>query len=336
MRQPVTIARCPIVTNAPRTRALPPSRTARPAVNVTPWTRRETLIRGVTLLAAAGLGRIGAADTPTTMRKVAVTIDDGPATGADRDLARFVRISDRLREAFVAEKAPAIMFVNERQIQVDGERDARTAVLHRWLDAGLELGNHTYAHLDAGKVQLSRFLDDIVKGEVVTRPLLEARGQKLRWFRYPFLATGSGAMAKAIEDFLATRGYRIAPVTADYHDYSFAGLYSRHLRAGDQAKADAQFATVLQALDDGFARAEKRSVDALGYELPQTLLVHCNEMNALTLPRTLQRIRARGYRFVSLDEAMEDPAYRLPLRPGALGGGGLFNHLAAAKRAAAP
>ncbi|HSH17669.1 MAG TPA: hypothetical protein VLD18_16635, partial [Verrucomicrobiae bacterium] len=88
------------------------------------------------------------------------------------------------------------------------------------------------------------------------------------------------------------------------------------------------------ALDTGFTRAEQRSVEVLGYELPQTLLIHCNEMNSVTLRTTIQRIRERGYTFVTLDEAMTDPAYNLPnLRPGELGGGGLFNSLAAAKRA---
>ena len=73
----------------------------------------------------------------------------------------------------------------------------------------------------------------------------------------------------------------------------------------------------------------------LGYELPQALLIHCNEMNALTLRQTIARMRDRGYTFVPLDEAMTDPAYATPgLKPGAMGGGGLFNAIAAAKIAA--
>lgn len=297
--------------------------------------RRLLLARSAALLAVLALRRLGA-QAPARARKLAVTIDDGPVTGAGNDLAAFLRIADALREAFVAEKVPAIMFVNERQFNVDGQRDARVAVLHRWLDAGLELGNHTYAHGNLGEVGLASFLDEIVKGEVITRPLLAARGRKLEWFRFPFLASGSGDTAKAVEEFLAKRGYRIAPVSVDYHDYSFAGTYSRHVRAGDTAKADAQFATVMQAVDAAFARCEARSVEVLGYELPQTLLIHCNELNALTLRRTLGRFRERGYEFVSLDEAMVDPAYATRgLRPGAMGGGGFFNSIAAAKRAAA-
>ncbi|MEO7414052.1 MAG: hypothetical protein ABIZ81_11930, partial [Opitutaceae bacterium] len=51
------------------------------------------------------------AGEPVKSRRVAVTIDDGPAVNVDNDLARFVKISDALRETFVAEKVPAIMFV---------------------------------------------------------------------------------------------------------------------------------------------------------------------------------------------------------------------------------
>ena len=299
--------------------------------------RREMLVKSAVGLASFALPELAGAQEPVKGRKIVVTIDDGPATGPSRDLAAFVRISDALRESFVAEKVPAIMFVNERQLNIDGQRDARVGVLHRWLDAGLDLGNHTYSHPDLGKVEPARFMDDIIKGEVISRPLLAERGKKLGWFRYPFLATGNGETAAAVEEFLTRHGYWIAPVSVDYHDYSFAGVYVRHLRAGDTQKAAEQFATVLAVLDDAFSRAETRSVEVLGYELPQTLLIHCNEMNALTLRTTLGRIRDRGYSFVSMDEAMEDPAYKISgIRPGGLGGGGLFNTLAAAKRGAGP
>lgn len=288
-------------------------------------------------VAAVPLARAQPAPAPppapsTKSRQVAVTIDDGPATGGSRELEPFLRIADALRETFVAEKVPAIMFVNERQLHVDGQRDARIAVVQRWLDAGLDLGNHTYSHPNLTEVPLIRFLDDIVKGETISRPLLESRGQRLVWFRYPFLASATGETARTVEEFLAARAYRIAPVTVDYHDYRFSGIYARHLRANNPPAADEQLTAMLAALEVSFARAEKRSQEILGYELPQTLLIHCNELNARTLRTSLQRMRDRGYRFVSLDAAMEDPAYQTPLQPGALGGGGFFNALAAARR----
>jgi peptidoglycan/xylan/chitin deacetylase (PgdA/CDA1 family) len=296
-------------------------------------TRRSMLAQTAVTIAALSLPAWLPAQETAKGRRIAVTIDDGPASGTGHDLDAFLRIADALRESFVAEQVPAIMFVNERQLHIDGQRDERVDVLNRWLDAGLDLGNHTYSHPNLNEVTLTRYLDDIIKGEVISRSLLEARNRTLVWFRYPFLASGSGETAQAVEEFLAARGYRIAPVSVDYADYRFAGFHSQHLRAGDQQKADEQFATMLQTLDAAFTRAEMRSVDVLGYELPQTLLIHCNEMNALTLPTTIQRIRDRGYTFISLDEAMKDPAYQLRgIRPGGMGGGGLFSALAAAKR----
>jgi peptidoglycan/xylan/chitin deacetylase (PgdA/CDA1 family) len=303
--------------------------------NETLITRRSMLGQAAVTITALSLPKwLLAQESPKT-RQIAVTIDDGPATGTGRDLDAFLGIANALRESFVAEKVPAIMFVNEQQLHIDGERDVRVDVLNRWLDAGLDLGNHTYSHLNLNDVTLERYFDDIIKGEVVSRLLLEARNRRLLWFRYPFLASGNGETAQAVEEFLAIRGYRIAPVSVEYADYSFAGVYSRHLRAGAQQKADEQFTTMLQALDVAFARAEANSIEVLGYEIPQTLLIHCNEMNALTLRTAIQRIRDRGYTFVSLDEAMKDPAYELRgIRPGGMGGGGLFNSLAAAKREA--
>ncbi len=302
-------------------------------MNSPSWLNRRRMLSGsLAGLAWLALTRWPVRSAGAAGRKIALTIDDGPAVGVADDLDAFLRIAKGLRECFVAEEVPAIMFVNERQLHVAGQRDARTAVLDEWLDAGLDLGNHTYSHPRLENLELWQYTDDILKGEVITRPLLRSRGRQLVWFRYPYLATGRGESARAIESFLFERGYRIAPVSVDYADYRYASPYARHLRAGDTRQAEEYFGIVLQALDEGFARAEQRSMEVLGYELPQTLLIHCNEMNSVTLRTTIQRIRARGYTFVTLDEAMTDPAYsRTDFPPGALGGGGFFNTLAAMK-----
>src|SRR5918997_993418 len=118
--------------------------------------------------------------SPTT-RRVAVTIDDGPVVNEMQDLANFERVSSGLIGALQAEQVPATIFINERQLNVPGQRDARVAVLERWLDAGFELGNHTYSHPSANNVPLWQFEDDVVKGEVITQSLLERRGRGLLW-----------------------------------------------------------------------------------------------------------------------------------------------------------
>jgi len=253
------------------------------------------------------------AQPPASERRVAITIDDGPVVNELKDLANFQRISAGLIGSLQSEKVPATIFVNERQLNVQGQRDGRAAVLAQWLDAGFDLGNHTYSHPSLNKVPLSQFEDNVIKGEVIMRPLIEERGRKLVWFRYPFLDSGMNVeVHQAVLDFLRERHYRVAPVTVDYKDYIFAGAYSRKLRAGDPETAEKIKQAYLEYVDAGFASAERISHDLLGYELPQILLIHCSQLNSVTLPDSIARMRKRGYSFVTLEEAMNDPAYQRP------------------------
>jgi len=72
-------------------------------------------------LAVAALAQ-GVAQTPARQRSVAITLDDGPVVNEMKDLENFQRIAGRLREALVAEKVPATIFINERQLNVPGRR----------------------------------------------------------------------------------------------------------------------------------------------------------------------------------------------------------------------
>ena len=55
---------------------------------------------------------------------------------------------------------------------------------------------------------------------------------------------------------------------------------------------------------------ESQSLALLGYNLPQVLLAHANEINADTRVALVRGIRARGYRIVTLEDALRDPAYQ--------------------------
>jgi peptidoglycan/xylan/chitin deacetylase (PgdA/CDA1 family) len=249
----------------------------------------------------------------SAIRRVAITIDDGPVVNEMSDLANFQRISAGLISAFVAERVPVTLFVNEAQLNVPGQRDARAAVLDQWMDAGFEVGNHGYSHVSASNAPLQQFTDDVVKGEVITRKLLESRGRTLEWFRYPYLHSGSTPDShQAVMDFLGARGYRVAHVTVDYADYTFAGAYARALRSGRTEEATRVRTAYLDQVDVGFEFAERASVEVFGREIAQILLIHCNELNSVSLRESIGRMRARGYSFLSLAEAAADPAYARP------------------------
>jgi hypothetical protein len=145
------------------------------------------------------------------------------------------------------------------------------------------------------------------------KQFLAERQRKLVWFRYPYLDSGTTLEAhQSITDFLETRGYKVAHVTVDYADYSFAGAYTRMLRTGKEADAAKVKQAYLDQIAVGFEHAEKASMELYGREIPQILLIHCNELNSLTLRESIARMRSRGYSFISLDEAVKDPAYQRP------------------------
>lgn len=56
---------------------------------------------------------------------------------------------------------------------------------------------------------------------------------------------------------------------------------------------------------------ERRSREVLGYEVAQILLLHANDINAASMDEMVGLLKRRGYKFISLDEALTDRAYQL-------------------------
>ena len=251
---------------------------------------------------------------PSGQRTVAVTIDDLPVNPSSKDITTQTAITRKLLQAIKSHRVPAIGFVNEIKLRTNGERDERrVALLRMWLDAGLELGNHTYSHPDINRVPLDTFKEDVIRGEEVTTGLLKAKGRSMRYFRHPFLHSGNTIETKReFETFLAERGYRIAPVTIDNSEWIFALAYEKALTRGDKQMAKRVAEAYIPYMDQKFAYFEQQSMALFGYEMKQTLLIHANALNADYFDKLAQMIEKRGYKFISLDEALTDKAYTSP------------------------
>jgi peptidoglycan/xylan/chitin deacetylase (PgdA/CDA1 family) len=207
--------------------------------------------------------------------------------------------------------------VNEEKLFVAATRpddlEGRTGLLRMWLDAGLELGNHTYSHPDLNRTPLEEFEADVMRGEKVTRRLLEERGRTLRYFRHPFLHVGSDLpKRRAFEAFLAAHGYVVAPVTVDDDDFIYAAVYADALRRGDRAAAARIGDDYLRYMDEVFSFFEGVSRRIVGREIRQVVLLHANALNADRFGVLAEALVRRGYRFIPLEEALEDDAYRRP------------------------
>jgi peptidoglycan/xylan/chitin deacetylase (PgdA/CDA1 family) len=248
-------------------------------------------------------------------RRVAVTFDDLPGVSAlGEGTPGLAAMTQKLLFAIRAAGVPAVGFVNEGKLEVDGVRDAaRVALLRTWLDAGLELGNHTFSHPDLHHTELADFEADVVRGEETTKALLGEKGRRLRYFRHPFLHTGRDLATKiALEKFLAARGYSVAPVTHDNGDWIFARAYVNASHRGDSGAMGRVAASYVAYMETKFDYFERESRALFGREIPQVLLVHANGLNADRFGDLAAMMRRRGYVFVPLDEALKDAAYGSP------------------------
>lgn len=249
-----------------------------------------------------------------TKRVIAVTIDDLPVVSTRRDLAARQEITRKLLKHITKAKVPAIGFVNERQLFPNDKRDeAQVDLLRAWLDAGLDLGNHTYSHPSLHNVPVEKYQEEILKGEPVTKELLAAKNKQMRYFRHPFLHTGLSLEIKAqVGDFLAKHNYTIAPVTIDNADWIFARAYDNAFTKNDKGMMKRIGDAYVPYLDAKMDYWERQSVKILGREVRQTLLLHANSINADYFDDIARMLKKRGYKFVTLEEALKDEAYKLP------------------------
>jgi len=248
-------------------------------------------------------------------RRVAITIDDLPVVSTRSDIKNRREITKKLLGHIKKEKIPAIGFVNENKLyKKNGERDAdQIALLQMWLDAGLELGNHTYSHRSLNTIPLKDYEDDLLKGEIITKELLKKQGREIRFFRHPFLQTGRTPEIKnEFADFLKEHGYTVAPISFDNADYIFSRAYDIAYDKGDKKLMKKVGDAYIPYMKAKLEYWERQSTKLFGREISQTLLIHANFINSDHLDDLAKMFEERGYKFVDLETALKDEAYSKP------------------------
>jgi peptidoglycan-N-acetylglucosamine deacetylase len=247
-------------------------------------------------------------------REIAITIDDLPAGAANQMTgAEIVEMTTKLLNTLRDQKVPAVGFVNEQKLYKPGEVDERIKALSLWPENGFELGNHTFAHTSLNRVPLQVWEEEVVRGETVTRILLAQHKMKLRYLRHPYLDAGLDLQTRReAEAFLTSRGYQVAPITMDAWDWMYAGVYEDARKHGDTALQQQLVSSYFSHTTDEFDYNEKLSKTLFGYEPKQIILLHGNWLEADHIGELLDLLRKRGYQFITLEDALSDPAYSSP------------------------
>jgi len=248
-------------------------------------------------------------------RTIAITIDDLPVVSPHTDISNRQAITRRILAHLNKAKAPVTAFVNETKLYDSSGKpdDLQIDLLRMWLDQGIDLGNHTYSHISLNAVTLSEYEDNILKGEIITKRLMTERGKTISYFRHPYLFTGRTMEIKSeLGKFLTEHGYTIAPISFDDGDYIFAAAYEKALDAKDKALVKRIGKAYVPYMRSKLEYWERQSERLFKREIAQTLLIHANIINSYYLGDLIAMFKKRGYRLISLDEALKDDFYKLP------------------------
>ncbi|KTC77062.1 polysaccharide deacetylase family protein [Legionella brunensis] len=234
------------------------------------------------------------------VHEIAITIDDLPFVAGrmdtpgnqQRTTARFAKIL----EALVENKVPATGFIIAGAIA-----KGQMAFLEQFRQAGLMLGNHTYSHYNLNQMSADKYIADIARADKKLASLLS----EPKYFRYPYLAEGNKLKKQKVRDYLAANHYIIAPVTVDSLDFRFNEKIYKIPYREREAYIKRLKPQYLAFIWKQTLRAEKR---AKGQPVKQILLIHANILNSYLLGDIIQMYKDHGYNFISLTEALKNPA----------------------------
>ena len=247
-------------------------------------------------------------------RTVAVTFDDLPYQAPAEALCdpdQAMALTREFLDMLQPLDSRATAFVNTGKVCEAQAPTLLPQILNAWLDAGIDLGNHTAHHINIHGTTVEAYLADVDAGAPAIQAALETRGRMLQYFRHPYLFTGeTKEKHDALSAGLSERGYVVAPVTIDNVDWMFGDVYRKADRLGDEALkrrvGEAYVAYMTTVLD--FFEPYGAEITG-GREPAQILLLHANTLNRDWYPQIDALYRARGYQFVTLAQALADPIY---------------------------
>jgi peptidoglycan/xylan/chitin deacetylase (PgdA/CDA1 family) len=246
-------------------------------------------------------------------KKVCFSIDDLPlVTYGISDSAYQHSLTDKIIVSLKKNNIPAIGFVNEIKLYDKNNTliPWQTNLLEQWVNGGLQLGNHTYSHPDYHALSFEAFSQDVLKGEVITREILNRKGLSLTYFRHPFLHTGNSKEKNdSLNSFLSDHGYTIAPVTIDNEDYLYALAYKRAKDKEDITLMKKIGSDYLDYMESKLKYFERQADLLFGRQINQILLLHANLLNANYLDSLAKIFLKNNYEFVTMKEALEDSVY---------------------------
>jgi peptidoglycan/xylan/chitin deacetylase (PgdA/CDA1 family) len=250
-------------------------------------------------------------------KQVCITIDDLPTVS---DLYQTANNRDSLTRRLLSHlrqhQVPAIGFVIGEKLMNGPVADQNQLnLLEHWLEAGFDLGNHTFSHQSYNDMSATNYQVDVLQGEKLLKPLIVKYGKQLRYFRHPYLARGNTTgKIDSLTVFLASAGYKEAPVTINNRDYLFSAAYEKALLKKDIVLAKNIGNQYVEYMMASVHFYESQADSLFHHPIPHILLTHANTINSYFLGSLLARLEKEGYQFVTMEKVLAHPVYQSPDR----------------------
>lgn len=253
------------------------------------------------------------AQTKTKNRKLAVGFVSIPPVDRSANPPKDADATARLLiEKLKSHKVPAIGFVNGVQIS-DGEKlyPVRANIVRLWRDAGLEVGIGGFKHVWFYDTPYEDYVAGVEKNEALTKRILAEKNLPLRYFSYPFLNTGKTAEDhNRFETWLGSRGLSSVKYTIDNQEWMYSYAYDMARNDNDINTMREIRAGFVDYMTKMFEHYEAYSQEMFGRDVAQTMVLTPSRLVTDSADELFGMIEKRGYRFVSMEEALSDEAYK--------------------------
>lgn len=233
-------------------------------------------------------------------KTIVLTIDDLPFVGTGYgNPNNLKRANDRLTNIInvLNEKdIPAIGFIIGGAIA-----KGQWPLLEEFNQGKRLLGNHSYTHHSLNGMSAEKYIADVDKADVKLAPLLS----QPKYYRFPYLAEGTGEKKEKVFHYLKEKGYEVAPVTIDSKDYRFNSDLYRVAYRNRPGYLPSLKKRYLSYIWQQTVKAEQKSLQQGTPDRPQFLLIHANLLNSHLLKDIINMYESHGYRFISMPEALQ-------------------------------
>lgn len=253
------------------------------------------------------------AQNKTKNRKLAVGFVSIPPVDRSENPPKDSDATARLMIAKLTQyKVPAVGFVTGGAIS-DGEKlfPVRANIVRLWRDAGFEVGIGNFKHVWFYDTPYDDYVAGVEKNEEAVKKILAEKNMPLRYFSYPYLNTGkSVAERDRFEGWLQARGISPVKYTIDNNEWMYSYAYDMARNDNDLGTMTAVRVDFINYMSKMFDHYEAYSQEMFGRDVSQTMVLTPSRLVADSFDDLFGMILKRGYKFVTMEDAQADEAYR--------------------------